>query len=152
MELARGSTDLEKRVVLASLLFAGAMLGLIGFAAVRLGVSVPGCVTSVKPFTQGALIEVAPGRFEAHVVAKNWAFKPDHLKVPKGAIVDFYLTSTDVVHGFHVEGTEVNLMAIPGVVNYAQARFDAPGKHQFLCHEFCGSGHQEMSGELEVTP
>lgn len=144
--------DVEKRVVVASLLFAGAMMALLAYAAVRLGISVPGCVTSVKPFTEGQLIQVAPGRYEAHVVAKMFSFKPSPLKVPKGAVVDFYLTSQDVVHGFYVDGTDVNLMAIPNTVNYAQAHFDKPGKYQVICHEFCGLGHQDMTGEIVVTP
>ncbi len=152
MSLARSDTDLEKQIAVASLLFAGAMLALIAYAALRLGASVPGCVTSVKPFTTGEVIEIAPGRYEAHVVAKNWVFKPDHIKVPKGAVVDFYLTSVDVVHGFRIEGTDVNLMAIPDTVNYAQATFNEPGKHQFVCHEFCGSGHHDMNGSIEVAP
>jgi len=113
---------------------------------------VPTCVTSVKPFEEGELIQVAPGRYEAHMVAKKWSFIPPHLKVQRGSVVDFYVTSKDVVHGFLIDGTEVNLMAIPGAVNYAQARFDKPGKHQILCHEFCGAGHDNMIGLIEVTP
>src|SRR3954464_7345979 len=117
MSVAQGVPDVEKKVTVAALLFAGAMLALIAYAAVRLGISVPGCVTNVKPFTQGELIQVAPGRYEAHVVSKMFAFKPSPLKVPKGSVVDFYLTSTDVVHGFYINGTDVNLMAIPNAVN-----------------------------------
>jgi cytochrome c oxidase subunit 2 len=142
----------ERRVTAVSLLFAAAMLGLLGFAAVRLGISVPGCVTNVKPFTAGELIQTAPGRYEAHVISKMFSFKPDPLKIPKGSVVDFYLTATDVVHGFYIDGTDVNLMAIPNAVNYAQARFDKPGKYRVICHEFCGAGHQDMVGTIEVTP
>jgi len=147
-----GGPEVEKKVLFASLLFAGLMLALIAYAAVRLGISVPTCVTSVKPFEEGELIQVAPGRYEAHMVAKKWSFIPPHLKVQRGSVVDFYVTSKDVVHGFLIDGTEVNLMAIPGAVNYAQARFDKPGKHQILCHEFCGAGHDNMIGLIEVTP
>jgi len=152
MSVAQGIPDVEKKVTIAALLFAGAMLALIAYAALRLGISVPGCVTNVKPFSKGELIQVAPGRYEAHVVSKMFAFKPSPLKVPKGSVVDFYLTSADVVHGFYIDGTDVNLMAIPNAVNYAQARFDAPGKYQVICHEFCGLSHQDMVGEIEVTP
>jgi cytochrome c oxidase subunit 2 len=152
MEIARQVPDVEKRVLLAALLFAAAMLGLIAYAAVRLGISVPGCVTDVKPFSTGELIQVAPGRYEAHVVSKTFSFKPSPLRVPKGAVVDFYLTSQDIVHGFYIDGTDVNLMAIPNAVTYGQARFTKPGKYQVICHEFCGLGHQDMVGVIEVTP
>jgi cytochrome c oxidase subunit II len=147
-----GTANIEKRVVLAALLFVGAMLGLIAYSALRLGISVPGCVTNVAPFTEGDLIKVGPGRYEAHVVAKSWAFVPSPLKVPAGSVVDFYVTSKDVVHGFYIDGTDVNLTALPGAVTYAQARFDTPGKHQIICHEFCGLGHHNMTGQIEVTP
>jgi cytochrome c oxidase subunit 2 len=152
MAVATAVPAIEKRVVLASLLFAAAMLLLIAYAAVKLGISVPGCVTNVKPFTQGQLIQVAPNRYEAHVVSKMFAFNPGRLKVPKGSVVDFYVTSTDVVHGFYIDGTDVNLMAVPNAVNYAQAHFDRPGRYQVICHEFCGLGHQDMIGMVEVTP
>ena len=151
MAFAAAVPDVERRIVLSSLLFAAAMLALLGYAALRLGISVPGCVTTVKPFTNAEVIQIAPGRYEAHVVSKMFAFKPA-IKVPRGAVVDFYLTSTDVVHGFYIDGTDVNLMAIPNAVNYAQAHFDRPGKYQVICHEFCGLGHQEMAGTIEVTP
>ncbi len=148
MQTAR---SIERNVLTTALVFAGAMIALLAYAAVRLGIDVPTCVTSVKPFTEGELIQVAPGRYEAHVVSKMFSFKPA-IKVPKGAVVDFYLTSVDVVHGFYVDGTDVNLMAVPGAVNYAQTRFDKPGKYQVICHEFCGLAHQDMVGTIEVTP
>src|SRR3954447_4486751 len=148
----RGIPDVEKKVVATALLFSAAMLALIGYAALRLGISVPGCVTDVKPFTKDELIQVAPGRYEAHVVSKMWAFKPSPMKVPKGSVVDFYLTAQDVVHGFYIDGTDVNLTAVPNAVTYAQAHFDKPGKYQVICHEFCGLGHQDMVGVIEVAP
>ncbi len=152
MAIAQGVSSVEKRVVVTALLFSAAMLALIGWAAVRLGISVPGCVTNVKPFTEGQLVQVAPNRYEAHVVSRMFSFTPSPLKVPKGSTVDFYLVSQDVVHGFYIDGTDVNLMAVPNAVNYAQAHFDKPGKYQVICHEFCGLGHQDMAGTIEVTP
>ena len=147
-----GIPSLEKNVFLASLLFAGGLLCLIGYAAWKLGVSVPTCVANVKPFTSGQLISVGPGRYEAHVVARMWEFEPDVIRVPKGSVVDFYVISQDVAHGFYIPRTNVNLMALPSVVNYAQARFDAPGTYPIICHEYCGLGHQGMAASVVVTP
>src|SRR3954453_22210210 len=121
MATARAVPTVEKQVVVAALMFSAAMMALLAYAAVRLGISVPGCVTSVKPFTRGELIQVAPGRYEAHVVSKMFSFIPSPLKVPKGSVVDFYVVSQDVVHGFYVDGTDVNLMALPDAVTYGQA-------------------------------
>lgn len=152
MSIARVVPDVEKKVLVAALLFSGAMLALLAYAALRLGISVPGCVTNVKPFTKPELIQLAPGRYEAHVVSKMFSFRPSPFKIPKGSVVDFYLTSQDVVHGFYIDGTDVNLTAIPNAVTYAQTHFDKPGKYQVICHEFCGLGHQDMVGVIEVTP
>lgn len=142
---------LEKKVIGASLAFAAVCLGLIGYAAYALGIQVPDCVTDVKPFTQGEVLRVGDDRYEVHLVAKMWAFEPSVIRVPAGATVDFFVTSTDVTHGLHVEGTNVNLMAVPGVVNRAQTRFTKAGKYAFACHEYCGIGHQDMYAHVEVV-
>ena len=148
----KGIPLLEKKVFLAALLFAAGMLTLLGYAAWTLGVSVPTCVANVKPFSAGEVIAVGPERYEAHVMARMWEFEPDVIRVPKGSIVDFYVISQDVAHGFYIHGTNVNLMALPAVVNYAQARFAVPGTYPIICHEYCGLGHHGMAATVEVTP
>jgi cytochrome c oxidase subunit 2 len=37
------------------------------------------------------------------------------------------------------------------VVNYARVRFDQLGTHQLLCHEYCGTGHEQMAGKIRVV-
>lgn len=142
---------LEKKIVGAAVAFAAVCLGLVGYAAYALGIAVPDCVTDKEPFTRGEVIKHAADRYEVHLVAKMWAFDPPVIRVPSGATVDFYVSSPDVTHGLHIEGTNVNLMAVPGVVNRAQAHFARPGKHGFACHEYCGVGHQDMYAYVEVV-
>jgi cytochrome c oxidase subunit 2 len=48
-------------------------------------------------------------------------------------------------------GTNLNLMAVPGVVNYARVKFDQLGTHQLLCHEYCGTGHEQMAAKIRVV-
>lgn len=142
---------LEKKVIGIAILGCIAHLGLISYAAFRLGIAVPGCVTNVRPFTQGQVIAQSPKRYEVHLLTKMWAFEPATIRVPVGSTVDFYVTSLDVTHGVFVDRTNVNLMSIPNVVNYARARFKKPGRYPVLCHEYCGTGHQAMYGVVEVT-
>jgi cytochrome c oxidase subunit 2 len=71
--------------------------------------------------------------------------------VPAGSTVDIYLSAADVTHGLILLGTNLNLMAVPGVVNYARVKFDKPRVYQLLCHEFCGTGHDRMAAELHVV-
>ena len=77
--------------------------------------------------------------------------EPENVTVPEGSTVDIYLSAADVTHGLILLGTDLNLMAVPGVVNYARVKFDKPRAYQLLCHEFCGTGHDRMAAELHVV-
>jgi len=124
----------------------------IVISAFGLGIRVPTCVTDIPPFDQPAVVEAAPGQYVVNVVAQMWAFNPREIRIPAGSTVTFNLTSKDVQHGFKILNTNVNLMAIPGVVNRAQARFDQPGEYLIVCHEYCGLGHHAMSAKVIVEP
>jgi len=74
------------------------------------------------------------------------------LTVPIGSKVTFYVTSADVVHGFFVPGTDLNMMAIPGWVNQETHVFRKAGDYLVICHEYCGIDHQDMFAKIEVRP
>jgi len=56
-----------------------------------------------------------------------------------------------VVHGFHIERKAVNLMAVPGAVNKVTVKFTDAGVYRIVCHEYCGVGHQNMMGLVNVA-
>lgn len=144
-------TQLEKRIVWIALVF---VLLLFGFAALAINtfhVGLPTCLTSVKPFEQGELITHSPTHYELHYVARMWRFEPQDVTIPAGSTVDIYLSTADVTHGLLLLGTDLNLMAVPGVVNYARVKFDKPRVYQLLCHEYCGTGHDRMVANLNVV-
>jgi cytochrome c oxidase subunit 2 len=144
-------TQLEKRIFWIAVVF---VLLLFGFAALAVNVyriGLPTCLTSVKPFEKGALITHSPTHYEVHYVARMWSFEPKEVTVPAGSTVDIYLSAADVTHGLLLLGTNLNLMAVPGVVNYARVRFDQPRDYQLLCHEYCGTGHDRMAANLHVV-
>ena len=127
---------------------------LFGFAALAVNVfhvGLPTCLTSVKPFQKGELISHSPTHYELHYVARMWKFEPEEVTVPAGSIVDVYLSTADVTHGLLLVGTDLNLMAVPGVVNYARVKFDQPRVYQAICHEYCGTGHDRMAATLRVV-
>ena len=66
------------------------------------------------PFDNPGVREVAPGKYEAVIIGQTWAFTPDEIDLPAGSDVTFIATSADVVHGFLIPGTRVNMMLIPG--------------------------------------
>jgi cytochrome c oxidase subunit II len=133
-------------------------LGALFYSAFGMGVHLPDRegeihpaeVRSTPPFDEPGVREVGPGRYEVVLIAAAWAFTPREIRVPAGAEVTFISTSTDVIHGVHVEGTRANFMVIPGHITRITTSFREPGEHLIICHEFCGAGHHLMYGTLIV--
>src|SRR6476660_8958830 len=142
---------LERRIIIISTLFVLVLFGLATLAISMFHVGLPTCLTDIKPFLKGEVITHSPDHFEVHYVSKMWAFDPEEIVVPAGATVDFYVSARDVTHGLILVGTDLNLMAVPGVVNYARMKFDQPRNYKLLCHEFCGTGHERMAATFRVV-
>jgi cytochrome c oxidase subunit 2 len=107
-------------------------------------------VRSVPPFDQPGVREIGPGRYEVVMLGQIWSFTPNEIRVPAGSEVTFIATSPDVIHGFHVEGTRINMMLIPGQVGRVTYTFEEPREHLIVCHEYCGVGHHNMWGRVIV--
>jgi cytochrome c oxidase subunit II len=128
------------------------------YATLGMGLHLPGAVgqidprdvPSTPPFDQPGVREIAPGRYEAAIVARAWNFQPAEIRVPVDADIVFTVTSVDVLHGFNVEGTRLNLMLVPGQISRNEYRFTTPGEYLIICHEYCGIGHHMMSGKVIV--
>lgn len=135
-----------------------AFLGLIAFAAFAEDVNPPTDMAQIDPtkvaqtppFDKPGLHKLADGSYEAYYVAQVFSFTPAVLTVPLGAKVTFYVTSSDVVHGFFIPNTDVNMMVIPGWVNETSHTFRHAGEYLLICHEYCGIGHQNMFAKIEV--
>ncbi|ADU50382.1 cytochrome c oxidase subunit II [Thermaerobacter marianensis DSM 12885] len=120
-------------------------------AGVDHGTAAPAHVTANDPpFTAPGVRAVGPNRYEVVMTAQVFGFEPNEIRIPRGATVDFVVTSKDVIHGFMIPGTTVNTMIIPGQVTHVQYTFDKPGEYTFFCHEYCGIGHHVMSGRIVV--
>ena len=133
-------------------------LGMIGFAAFADNINPPTGmqqvdptkVSQTPPFDKPGLRKSADGSYEAYYVAQVFEFKPSRLTIPLGAKVTFYVTSADVVHGFFIPDTDINMMAVPGWVNEETHTFTKPGEYLLICHEYCGIDHQDMFAKIEV--
>jgi cytochrome c oxidase subunit 2 len=110
----------------------------------------PTKVAQTPPFDKPGLRKLPDGSYEAYYVARVFEFDPATLRVPAGSRVTFYVTSADVVHGFFIPNTAVNMMAIPGWVNEQTHVFSRSGEYLLICHEYCGEGHQDMFAKIEV--
>lgn len=116
----------------------------------RAGKIDPAAVSQTPPFDSPGVREVGPGRYEVVLVGRAWSFEPSEIRIPAGSEVTFLATTPDVIHGLHVEGTRINMMLIPGQISRNTYRFDDPGEHLLVCHEYCGLGHHLMSGMVVV--
>jgi cytochrome c oxidase subunit II len=128
------------------------------YSAFVMGIHLPGregevdptMVRETPPFDEPGLREIEPGRYEAVFLGMAWAFQPREITIPAGSEVTFIATATDVIHGFHVEGTRVNFMMLPGQIGRATHTFREPGEHLIICHEYCGAGHHLMYAKVIV--
>lgn len=129
-------------------------------ATVSAGIQVPGVEGRVdpnlittpgaSPWAEPSVRELAPGKYEAYVLAQIWTFVPNEIRVPAGSEITFYVTSKDIQHGFKIMGTNINMMVLPGQVSKLKTTFDTPGTYDVVCHEYCGIGHHTMYGQIVV--
>ncbi|KIL36106.1 cytochrome C oxidase subunit II [Cohnella kolymensis] len=110
----------------------------------------PSEVSTTAPFDKPGLTKAGDKHFEAVMVAYAFGYEPQTLEVPAGSTVDFKVTSSDVVHGFSIVGTNVNIMVVPGEVSQISHTFDKPGEYLILCNEYCGTGHEYMKTTIVV--
>ncbi len=103
-------------------------------------------------FSEPGLRVTGPGQVQVSLVAQAFSWMPETVRVPVGAEVEFYLTARDVIHGWQVERTNLNVEVIPGEVSRLRYTFTQPGRYRVSCNEYCGIGHQNMIGWIEVLP
>ncbi len=152
----------EKRWIIFSIALLIVFTVAVAVAAFALGIQVPSpeqrvdprtvAVDPNSPWSNPGLREIAPGRYEAYILAQTWQFLPREIRVPVGSRVTFYVTSKDVQHTFKIQDTNINVQVVPGQVSKLTVTFKKPGTYPFICSEYCGVGHASMFGQIIVTP
>lgn len=113
----------------------------------------PERVDATAPFDQPGLKEVT-GKdwdYELVIVASAFHYEPGEFTVPKGSKVKIMATTKDVIHGFEVAGTNINMMLEPGYVSEYVTTLDRTGEFLIVCNEYCGAGHHTMKSMLKVV-
>jgi cytochrome c oxidase subunit 2 len=121
------------------------------FAAVALAVTL--ATTSAAP--QGPAQEPSasePKTFE--VVARRFAFEPSTIEVTEGDRVRLLVRSADGPHGVEIKELKVK-KAVPrakpgGSPVTIEFVASTAGTFPILCSEYCGNGHDDMTGTLVV--
>ncbi|MBW8040306.1 MAG: hypothetical protein FVQ85_09935 [Planctomycetes bacterium] len=105
---------------------------------------------------------------EFFIKARQYAYDPPRITVNKGDELHIRLASLDVVHGFFLEGHDIDAQIEPGVrqfklrhpsegkeftdVNEVVFTVEHTGKFRYRCSHTCGTLHPFMQGELIVCP
>lgn len=109
-----------------------------------------------------------PEKKNITVTARRYAFTPPVIRVDYGDTLNIQLVSMDVVHGFYLEGYDVDARV---TANKPYFKFRHPsigddwkevksftvianrrGKFRYRCSQTCGTLHPFMQGELIVEP
>jgi cytochrome c oxidase subunit 2 len=159
-EGAAVAARIERRWTIMSAGLVGLLIGMAIFAGIHKATMPQAWVETANPQTlhiSGEFIESnlgsaleADGSVTVRAVGQQFSFTPQCILVPAGTPITFRATSSDVVHGFLIDHTNINAMLVPGYVSVLPAKFDTPGEHPMPCQEFCGMGHEGMWAKVKV--
>jgi plastocyanin len=110
----------------------------------------------------------APQERYVNITAHKYAYDPAVLRVNKGDRIHITLVSSDVTHGFYLEGYDLDAQVRQGEFTFLvrhpskskeyestdEISFVAnrTGKFRYRCSNTCGYMHPFMQGELIVSP
>ncbi|MHB8642206.1 MAG: plastocyanin/azurin family copper-binding protein [Gaiellaceae bacterium] len=93
-----------------------------------------------------------PAGTDAYMLASRYAWYPE-LVLESGKTYRIWLSSADVLHGFSLVDQNLNLEVAPHHAMGVKLTIGTPGRYLIVCNEFCGLGHAQMKGHLDViTP
>ena len=141
----------EKRVLISVGATVALFIFSILYAKGKYKSDVPECLPFDKAYTEPKVNQLDSNTYQVFAVAQMWQFQPAEIYIPVGSVVDFFLTSKDVVHGFNIAEKNANMMAVYGNINKTTVKFEKPGVYNITCHEYCGIGHQNMQARVIVN-
>ncbi|MBI2875015.1 MAG: cupredoxin domain-containing protein, partial [Firmicutes bacterium] len=99
-----------------------------------------------------AAASVEPTTRDITIEAKRFNYSPGVITVNKGDLVRLHLLSTDVSHGFYLDGYELNVHLEKDQEKVVEFIADKPGRFSFRCSVTCGPFHPYMVGWLRIRP
>jgi cytochrome c oxidase subunit 2 len=109
--------------------------------AVALVVLVAGVAAAATP----------PAERVVRVTAQKFRYTPREITLERGVPVVLEITSVDRDHGFRLRAFGIRADVRPGAVTRVRLVPDQTGRFPFECDVFCGTGHEEMDGEIVVV-
>jgi cytochrome c oxidase subunit 2 len=130
------------------------------------GVASYGVLANENVTFEGDEQDIAPeeGDVVVHMEAFQWGWEASYPRenaeiastaptvvIPAGEDVYFNVTSSDVLHAFHVPELGLKQDAMPGQSNVIKTVALEEGTYQGYCAEFCGVAHSQMYFEIQVV-
>jgi cytochrome c oxidase subunit 2 len=137
------------------------VLFLAAYGSVRLLADGSGGGQGPNPIAIPAAAKTSPP-LRVQVIAQQWAFtyrfpgyggvETRNIELPAHTLVEFNVTSLDVIHSFWAYELGVKADANPGVNNVAYVTTDGPLTFHVRCAELCGVWHGYMFNTGQVVP
>ena len=83
-------------------------------------------------------------------VARRFSYSPNEIVLKKGQPAVPEPTSIDCGHGVYIPDLNIRADLPPGKLTRVHITPDKVGVYDFLCDNFCGTGHEEMNGRIIV--
>jgi cytochrome c oxidase subunit II len=85
------------------------------------------------------------------VVAKKFEYSPSQISLKLGETVVLEFISQDIVMGFNAPDFKTRADIIPGIKTHVTLTPNKVGEFTFYCDIFCGDGHENMTGTINVN-
>lgn len=110
-----------------------------------------GCAAATLAIGDGSFSAQTAEPRVVHVVARRFAFEPSQIEATVGERLQLVVTSADGVHGVEIKKLKIK-KEVPRGGEAVTIDFSATteGIFPILCSEYCGNGHNDMTGMLIV--
>ena len=85
------------------------------------------------------------------ISVKKFEYDPATVTLKKGEPVVLELTTLDRLHGFSSPDLNLHADVAPSKTVRVELTPSKAGSFPFLCDIFCGTGHGDVHGEIDVT-
>ena len=104
-------------------------------------------VSEPPPLTE---VQDQPDVKEFFITAQTFEFFPALITVSEGDRVRLKIRSLDVPHGFAMDEFGIKEGSTVGQITTVEFTASKKGTFRFYCSLYCGQGHKEMEGEINV--
>ncbi len=117
-------------------------------AALILIIAILSCI--VLPCSTGSYAMADEKEQVIQITAKRFEYSPNKITLKKGISVVLEFISLDRLHGFSCPGLRIRSDIFPDKKTRLRFTPDKVGTFPFHCDNFCGSGHEGMTGTIIV--